>query len=264
MFSGFNLTFKKWHLSEPQQDYYLKKGKELFAKYSNRVEEKLEALILANGNIDAETMKENWFPSVDADIFLSHSHKNERDAIILAGYLYDNMGVKTFIDSTIWGHSAELLRKLDNTFCKKPNGMYDYEKRNFTTANVHMMLSTALTKMIDKLECIIFLNTPDSIPFQEGVKSSTLSPWIYSEIETSKVIRHKQLSKYRTTRGVKMMCKGGKALNEAFQYPAGLDHLVDIDSEDISRWIHEHGIDDEQFPLDTLYYLTSGSTLLFK
>src|SRR5690554_2728388 len=196
MYTGFNLEFKRY-FTEPQESYYLAKGKDLFKQYSNKVEQKLEELILENGNIDGGRMQTNWFPTVEADIFLSHSHKNENSAIALCGYLYENMGIKTFIDSCIWGYSADLLKKLDEEFCKKEDGLYDYNKRNFTTSNVHMMLSTALTKMIDKVECLFFLNTPDSISFEKGVKSTTLSPWIYSEIETSKMINRKTLSEYR-------------------------------------------------------------------
>lgn len=261
MYTGFNLKFESY-FTEAQENYYLKKGKELFKLYSNQVEQKLEELILDNGNIDGSKMQLNWFPTVDADIFLSHSHKNEKEAIALSGYLHDNLGIKTFVDSCIWGGSADLLKKLDEKFCKMDNGYFDYNKRNFTTSNVHMMLSTALTKMMDKTECLIFLNTPDSISFKEGVKSSTLSPWIYAEIETSKLIRHKKLSEYRTTRSqTRTFSKGGVVLNESIQYPIDLDHLINLNQSDIRNWIIEYS--NEEFPLDLLYYQKSRE-IIFK
>lgn len=251
MYIGLNLKYENL-LTAPQEKFYYDKGKELFKQYSNSVEEKLEDLILKNGNIDGTRMQENWLPSVEADIFLSHSHKNEKQAIALSGYLYDKMGIKTFVDSCIWGYSADLLKELDKTFCKRDDGYFDYNKRNFTTSNVHMMLSTALTKMMDKAECLLFFNTPESISFEEGVKSSTLSPWIYSEIEISKLIRKKVLKEYRELeKSIRMFSEGGKMATESFQYTVELTHLTQITQNHIKRWID--GYDNDKYPLDILY-----------
>ncbi len=262
MYTGFNLKFGNY-FTEPQEKYYLDKGRLLFKQYSNKIEQKLEELILDNGNIDGGQMQTNWFPTVSADVFLSHSHKNEKEAIALSGYLFDKLGIKTFVDSCIWGFSADLLKKLDEKFCKMDSGHYDYNKRNFTTSNVHMMLSTALAKMIDKTECLFFLNTPESISFKDGVKSSTLSPWIYSEIEISKLIRHKKLSEYRTTRRqTRYFSKGGLILNESIQYPLDLTHLTNLNTVDIRNWIEE--FNQEEYPLDVLYYQKSKDLIFIK
>ena len=51
-----------------------------------------------------------------------------------------------------------------------------------------MMLSTALTQMIDKTECLLFLNTPFSISTSEVV-NETESPCIYSELAVTKMLR---------------------------------------------------------------------------
>ncbi len=262
MYTGFNLKFEKF-FTEPQEKYYLEKGKGLFKQYSNKIEQKLEELILDNGNIDGGKMQTNWFPTVKADIFLSHSHKNEKEAIALSGYLFDKLGILTFVDSCIWGYSADLLKKLDEKFCKMDSGHFDYNKRNFTTSNVHMMLSTALTKMMDKTECLLFLNTPESISFKDGVKSSTLSPWIYSEIETSKLIRHKKLSEYRESRRqTKCFSKGGATLNESIQFPLDLTHLTNLDQSNIRQWVEE--FNNEEYPLDILYYQISKDLIFIK
>tara|TARA_R110001583_G_scaffold123940_1_gene275402 strand:+ start:18605 stop:19396 length:792 start_codon:yes stop_codon:yes gene_type:complete len=258
MHIGFNLKYEEF-LTEPQRKFYKKKGLELFCEYSKKVEEKLDELIPSNGNIDGGKMQNNWFPTVDADIFLSHSHKNEDSAIILSGYLYENLGIKTFVDSCIWGYSADLLKKLDEDFCKKDSGHYDYNKRNFTTSNVHMMLSTALTKMIDKVECLFFLNTPDSISIENGVKSKTLSPWIYAEIEMSKFIRKKKLSEYRIEKSLGILARGGVLeVKASFEYPIDLEHLSTINQLDIKKWVTSH--DSENYPLDLLYRQLTDKT----
>ena len=61
-----------------------------------------------------------------------------------------------------------------------------------------MMLSSALTEMIDKCECAIFLNTPNSINVSDEIskasdvkKEATLSPWIYHELSVLNIIEKK-------------------------------------------------------------------------
>ncbi|MCT4673679.1 MAG: hypothetical protein N4A37_10620 [Prolixibacteraceae bacterium] len=256
MYTGFNLEYVDF-LTPPQQKYYLNKGKELFKNYSNEIENNLDDLILKNGHIDGQKMQEDWFPDVNADVFLSHSHKNEKEAIALSGFLFEKLDIMTFVDSCIWGNSADLLKRLDKKFCQRTDGYYDYEKRNFTTSNVHMMLSTALTKMIDKIECLFFLNTPESISFKEGVRSSTLSPWIYSEIEISKLIRHKNISEYRGENKIVERCSKGHAyMSKSFQYQVDLDHLSKITQDDVRIWVKSTN-KEEEYPLDSLYQLAA-------
>lgn len=64
-----------------------------------------------------------------------------------------------------------------------------------------MMLSKALVTMMDRCECLFFLNTPSSITpadvIGEAGTGSTTSPWIYSEIAMSGLIRRKSMSQHR-------------------------------------------------------------------
>ena len=60
--------------------------------------------------------------------------------------------------------------------------------------HVHMMLSTALANMIDKTECIMFLNTPNSVSTRD-TKLKTYSPWIYNEIEITRIIEKNKKNK---------------------------------------------------------------------
>jgi len=54
---------------------------------------------------------------------------------------------------------------------KKDGKIYDYELRNYTTSHVHMMLSTALTEMIDNTECIMFYNTSLSVSLVDDLQT---------------------------------------------------------------------------------------------
>ena len=45
--------------------------------------------------------------------------------------------------------SNDLLRRIDENYCRHSNGIsFDYNKRNYSTSHVHMMLSIALSKML--------------------------------------------------------------------------------------------------------------------
>lgn len=143
----------------------------------------LEHYLIYNNSLSSELIEEDWFPSVKADVFLSHSHDDLDTAKCIAGYLKEKYGINTFIDSCVWGYMDELLKKFDVMYAKKTDKSYYYSKRNKTTAVAHMLLTAALTKMIDKTECIMFLNTPKAIHMNK-IKStpSTFSPWIYHEV----------------------------------------------------------------------------------
>lgn len=71
-------------------DYCYHKGKEIFKKYKTRVRNNLKEYIIGeSGIIDGTKLQNDWFPQIDCDIFISHSHKDENLAITLAGWLYD-------------------------------------------------------------------------------------------------------------------------------------------------------------------------------
>lgn len=247
MYKGFNLKFD---INSDKETELYNAGKIIYDRKKLEIRKTLEELLLDNGKIDGSKMQENWFPQVKSDIFISHSHQDERKAIILAGILNSAFKIELFIDSCIWGNSTDLLKLIDNKYCMQDDGYYNYSKRNYSTSHVHMMLSIALNKMIDKTECLFFINTPNSITTSSLIEK-TESPWIYSEIAMSKLLHHKELSRYRDTK-IRTFAKGGKlSLNESFEYELDLSHLTDIDNRDLIKWIEEYN--GEQYPLDVLY-----------
>ncbi|MEB7559478.1 toll/interleukin-1 receptor domain-containing protein [Kluyvera cryocrescens] len=171
-------------------DGYLRHGETIKRANNLAAKSGLDAFFDGDGSLVATKIMEDWFPEIKAHVFISHSHKDEELAIKLAGWLKNKLGVSSFIDSCVWGYSPELLKKLDTRFCLKESGHYDYDKRNITNGHVNMMLATSLTKMIDQCECIIFLNTPNSISCKGSIQSDgTESPWIYAEIESTRLLR---------------------------------------------------------------------------
>lgn len=108
------------------------------------------------------------------------------------------MKVDCFVDSCIWKNVNDLLKILDDNYSKNiKSNTYNYDKRNKTTSHSYMILNAALQKQIDKCECIIFIKTDNSISGEDGKgQYITNSPWIYSEILTTNIIKPKKPKYY--------------------------------------------------------------------
>lgn len=230
-------------------------AKSRFAELKQEVQRNIQSFTNKDGTIDGSKMSADWFPVFDADVFISHSHKDEETAFALAGWLSEHFGLTAFVDSGIWGFSAELLKIIDNAYCLNPGGeTYSYEKRNHSTSHVHMMLSTALSRMIDRSECLFFLNTPNSITPEDVIEDRTLSPWIYSEIEMTRLIRKKSAVEHRQriVSFTESMIQVMKAIR--IKYRVTLDHLAPLDEAALVKWGKAYN--GSQFPLDILYAQT--------
>lgn len=212
--------------------------------------------------INGTLLRDHWFPDIPADVFISHSHADEDLAIRLAGWLNANFGIRSFIDSCVWGHSNELLRKLDNRHCKNDTEKdqdvtYSYERRNGTTSHVHMMLATAISRMIDRCECVIFVSTPQSVSSSENLDNEVSSPWIFYELSQMEVIR-----KWRPSRAITKTAsiKNTENFSRAsafptFQYKVDFSSLSDLRSLQLTQWLLYRHITphSDLNPLDVLY-----------
>lgn len=189
-------------LSDESYNEFYSAGEELYSDFKNEIEKNLENFKNADGVLDGKKLTAEWFPLIKSNVFISHSHKDIDTVLLIAGFLYKTQGVKSFIDSCIWGYAGDLLHIIDDEYCLKPSGSYSYEKRNYSTSHVHMMLTIALTKMIYNTECILFLNTPNSIYPKDTIlgekkEAETLSPWIYTEIEMTKLVNKRAPKEHR-------------------------------------------------------------------
>lgn len=222
-------------LSFSGKNYY-KLGSDVLRKYENDVTDSLISYIIGNdGILDGSAIQNNWFPQVDCDIFISHSHKDEDLAIALAGWLWDNFKLKPFVDSCIWGYADVLLKEIDDIYCfNADRKTYNYNQRNCSTSHVHMMLNMALMQMIDKTECLFFLNTPNSIRLND-IETCTLSPWIYSEIGISQMIEKNPPKRYnrKTFSGIE---KANISDSLKFKYNLDLSHLERINAVIFNQW----------------------------
>lgn len=238
MYAGYNLKMDAADFGAMKQQVGSAVPDSAWSASAEAVKGGLSAFLSGNGRISARKMREAWFPQADGDIhvFLSHAHQDQENAKILARWLYDRFGLKTFIDSTVWGHADKLLRDIDNKYCKKSEDHYDYGKRNLSTAHVHMILMSSLVTMIDRSGCLIFLNTRESVSPSEAITegsaaSSTYSPWIYGEIFFSGLIRQRKPSMV-----LEEWARIDKASGVPMEYEMSFEHLRDIGWSDLRSW----------------------------
>ena len=165
-----------------------------FKQRNNALLDGLERYILNKDNVlNATEIQKHLFPEVEADIFLSHAHADENKVISLAVCL-EEIGFKVFVDSCVWENAFDLLKTIDEKHCKFENSdTYNYQKRNFSTANVYMILNAALHRMIEKSELFIFLGTENSFTIEDSIENQEFlkSPWVFSELNfVNQVVRY--------------------------------------------------------------------------
>lgn len=257
MYRGFDVTLKNYI----GNSNHAASGKTIVNEHKKIIKKQLNEFISNDGKIDGKKLEAHWFPQINADIFISHSHRDKDLAIGLAGWLFNNFKLIAFIDHTIWGYANSLLKIIDDKYCLNPKtSTYSYQKRNISTSHVHMMLSTALAKMVDQTECLFFLNTPNSVSTSKIISDSTTnSPWLYYEIAISKLVE-KPLSKH-----TRRLISKSKAYSESLgyiteidiKYPLGIEHFSKLTGTNLVNWRDEYYSDLPRIdhPLNKLYNL---------
>lgn len=230
MFAKFKI--EKSVITALNKWYYRNNGSSLlpidFEKNRLKLRPLLKELVIGNTDvIDGSALQKYVFPTGDDgdyDVFLSHSHNDLEEAKIFASWLTNQCGLKVFLDSYVWGSADGLLNEIDQKYCKNLDGLYNYHRRNYSTAHVHAMLSMAIMDIINKTECCIFIESNHSIKLQDlknSNKAKTLSPWIYEEIS---------MMRYLPTRksGRRQICFSNKGkvidMNESFD----IGHSIDL------------------------------------
>lgn len=181
-----------------------------------------------NGLVDGKALKEVLFPKGKYHIFLSHSHGDLQIAQYLKAWFNINCGLKCFIDADVWENAYDLLMELDNKYSKNTTGNYDYDKCTQTAAHVYSMLSMALFEAIDEIECPILIESANSVTLEEGIKKSTLSPWIYEEVGYMGKLPHKIPSRFART-GYFSIGTESYMLAESIMDSIQMSHPLDTD-----------------------------------
>lgn len=211
---------KKGYLLKLSRTDYVKLGNDTHESSTLKlIHESLEYVSLENQYIDGTKIQDDWFPEVDANVFISHSGKDEELAIKLANFLNNEYGVKSFVDSQVWGYFPDLMRKLDSG-CDYRNNKVDLSKYDKCSTHVHNMLSIALAKMIQKCDFFIFLDTCNSRDSQTNMIES---PWIYFELSLSRFLLPEK----------DLVTEGHECYSD-IAYKAPTKHLIHITISDLN------------------------------
>lgn len=238
-----------------------------------------EKILSGKWVIDGAGTESDWFPQLKKHVFISHSHKDEDVALLVAGVLKDRLGIDAFVDSAAWGCYRELARRLYET----ARGRYAYLSssqedllRSSATEHAHCMLSKSLIQMMDRCECMFFLDTKASVDFGNIGNSeySTFSPWIYTEIEASRVLRrHKYQRSFvkDATESLKSFALDAAPRVEVV-YPLNLKHLDKLSPQMLFQWVtkaekSKRLLKDDQYRpyklLDELYANTEQRSVVY-
>jgi len=155
---------------------------------------KIKEYILNDENlIDADAIAKDLFPTEKADVFLSHTHQ-DHDAVVALAVQLQNLGLRVFVDSCVWGDVYTLLQDVDkirSIIPNKPNTYY-YERVTRTAASMYMILNVALQRMIDQTELLLFLDSK-AVRIDDYVEGRDYigSPWISSELMFAQMVRRR-------------------------------------------------------------------------
>ncbi|OOC19761.1 TIR domain protein [Helicobacter pylori] len=129
--------------------------------------------IILNHNEIKEAFFSPFKPQLkNAQVFLSHSHADINKALEVKNYLENQIKRKVFIDSLFWDYKDDVLNKL---------AKYDDISRiedAFT-----LILRESLQDMIEKCPYFVFLQSSNSVSFNQNLLKITYSAWIYEELK---------------------------------------------------------------------------------
>ena len=184
-------------------------------------------------------------------------------------FFYFEFGLNCFIDSEVWKYAPDLLKIINDKYSEKEEVkelgiLYNHEKSNLASQHVNIMLATALHKMIDKTEVVILLDTPNSLCNVDDIfrKAETYSPWIYSEVVCTQIVRHKELYIYRGEKATGHIYESMMHYDSDLmvKYNFSTDHLMPLTLADLLNWAklreekkYEHSRGRYTEPLDYLY-----------
>ncbi|PWD85352.1 toll/interleukin-1 receptor domain-containing protein [Ignatzschineria cameli] len=206
----------------------------------------------------ADKIQEKLFSEVEADIFLSHAHADEDEVIQLAIYLEKN-GLNVFVDSCVWGNVFDLLHSINNTYSEIEENLYCYNKCLSISANVYMILNTALHRIIDQTELFLFLGTENSTSVSDmltGSYESVRSPWIYSELRFANQVR--RINKRKViTEALSQKLEGIISMDSMPKFDYSKPDLdYSLSNEEFNTWLNSiKKNDSRRHPLDELYSL---------
>ncbi|WQR93278.1 toll/interleukin-1 receptor domain-containing protein [Helicobacter pylori] len=129
--------------------------------------------IVLNHNKIKEAFFSPFKPQLkNAQVFLSHSHADKNETLKVKGYLESKTNRRVFIDSLFWDYKDDVLNKLA-----------EYDNISRIEDAFTLILRESLEYMIKKCPYFVFLQSKNSISFNQDLLKITYSAWIYEELK---------------------------------------------------------------------------------
>ena len=252
MFKGFNIKDVTFDNVSSMKKEYIRKNRNQFFSIKSDFVIPIELYLKKGFVLDGNALMQEWFPSKNRfDIFISHSGDDEDLSYALAEWLYVNFNLTSFIDSLVWKHCSSLKRALNSFFFEKYGTEYNSLFKDRVNQHILLMLNTSLMEVMDRCECLFFLNTPQSVEVSEIGNYLTDSPWLFSEIGMFNSIQKKQRRRILSEAQESTGCFSN------IQYKLNLSSLNTLDADDLNLWanmvMRNKRTQIKKHPLDTLY-----------
>ncbi|OLR44444.1 toll/interleukin-1 receptor domain-containing protein [Helicobacter pylori] len=141
--------------------------------------------IILNHNKIKEAFFSPFEPQLkDAQVFLSHSHADKNKALEVKNYLESETNHRVFIDSLFWDYKNNVLKEI-----KKHHIDVSKIEDTFT-----LILRESLQDMIEKCPYFVFLQSNNSVSFNQNLSCITYSAWVYEELRIAHSIRESRLT----------------------------------------------------------------------
>ncbi|MCQ2641402.1 TIR domain protein [Helicobacter pylori] len=114
----------------------------------------------------------------NAQVFLSHSHADINKALEVKDYLEEYLDAEcVFIDSLFWDYKDDVLNKLA-----------EYDDISGIEDIFTLILRESLEYMIKKCPYFVFLQSSNSVSFNQNLLKITYSAWIYEELKIANTL----------------------------------------------------------------------------
>ncbi|GHS50716.1 hypothetical protein VN1167_13880 [Helicobacter pylori] len=129
--------------------------------------------IVLNHNKIKEAFFSPFKPQLKStQVFLSHSHADKNKALKVKDYLESETNHRVFIDSLFWDYKDNVLNKLA-----------EYNDTSKIEDAFTLILRESLQDMIEKCPYFVFLQSSNSVSFNQNLLKITYSAWIYEELK---------------------------------------------------------------------------------
>ncbi len=129
--------------------------------------------IILNHNEIKEAFFSPFKPQLkNAQVFLSHSHADKNKALKVKSYLESETNQRVFIDSLFWDYKDDVL-----------NELAEYDDTSKIEDAFTLILRESLQDMIEKCPYFVFLESKNSVSFNQDLSRITYSAWIYEELK---------------------------------------------------------------------------------